>query len=209
MNNDRLRSLLEEHADLERRLADPAIHSDQAEARRVGRRYAELSGIAKTSAELDRVLDDLAVARELAPEDPLFAAEATELADRVPHLEQRLSELLMPRDPNDAKDVLFEIKAGEGGEESALFAGDLLRMYQRYAERRGWVFEVLDVQESDLGGLKDIAVAIRTRVFLTKAWRLVPAEVGGRRPPGAAGAGHRVAGPNSYQRGRGTGDSGG
>ena len=69
----------------------------------------------------------------------------------------------MPRDPNDAKDVILEIKAGEGGEESALFAGDLLRMYLRYAERHGWVTEVLDSQESDLGGFKDVAVAIKTK----------------------------------------------
>jgi peptide chain release factor 1 len=81
----------------------------------------------------------------------------------VPAIEERLAELLMPRDPNDAKDVILEVKAGEGGEESALFAGDLLRMYLRYAERRGWVTEVLDSQESDLGGFKDVAVAIKTR----------------------------------------------
>ena len=69
----------------------------------------------------------------------------------------------MPRDPNDAKDVILEVKAGEGGEESALFAGDLLRMYLRYAERRGWVTEVLDAQDSDLGGVKDVSLAIKTK----------------------------------------------
>ena len=69
----------------------------------------------------------------------------------------------MPRDPNDAKDVILEIKAGEGGEESALFAGDLLRMYLRYAERRGWRTEVLDATESDLGGFKDVTVAVKAR----------------------------------------------
>ena len=78
-------------------------------------------------------------------------------------MEERLVELLTPRDPDDGKDVILEIKAGEGGEESALFAGDLLRMYLRYAERRGWVAEVLDSQESDLGGVKDVAVALKTR----------------------------------------------
>src|SRR5699024_9758670 len=68
-----------------------------------------------------------------------------------------------PRDPQDAKDVILEIKAGEGGQESALFAADLLRMYQRYAERHGWVVEIIDSQESDLGGVKDVAVAIKSR----------------------------------------------
>ncbi len=159
----RLSGLLAEYAQLEARLADPAIHADQAAARKVGRRFAELSPISKTAAELDRARADLAAARELAGEDPAFAEEADTLAEAIPGLEERLAELLMPRDPSDAKDVILEVKAGEGGEESALFAGDLVRMYLRYAERRGWVTEVLDEQESDLGGFKDIAVAINTR----------------------------------------------
>jgi peptide chain release factor 1 len=160
---DRLSALLAEYSELEGRLADPAIHADQATARRVGRRFAELSSIAKTAAELNQARGDLAAARELAAEDPGFAAEAADLEAKLPEVEERLAELLMPRDPNDAKDVILEIKAGEGGEESALFAGDLLRMYLRYAERRGWVTEVLNAQESDLGGLKDAAVAIKTK----------------------------------------------
>jgi peptide chain release factor 1 len=81
----------------------------------------------------------------------------------MPALEERLAELLAPRDPHDAKDVILEIKAGEGGDESALFAGDLLRMYTRYAERHGWVTEVIDAQDSDLGGVKDVSLAIKTR----------------------------------------------
>jgi peptide chain release factor 1 len=158
-----LDSLLEEYADLEQRLADPAIHTDQGAARRVGRRFAELTPIHKTAAELEQARADIAVARELAAEDAGFAVEADELARRIPVLEERLAELLAPRDPNDGKDVILEIKAGEGGEESALFAGDLLRMYLRYAERRGWVTEMLDTQESDLGGIKDAAVAVKSR----------------------------------------------
>ncbi len=163
MSNERLTALLAEYAELEARLADPAIHADQAEARRVGRRFAELTPIHKTAAELDSTRADLAAARELAAIDPDFAAEAVSLEQRLPDLEEKLAELLAPRDPNDAKDVILEIKSGEGGEESALFAGDLLRMYLRYAERRGWVTEVLDSQESDLGGVKDVSVAIKTR----------------------------------------------
>jgi peptide chain release factor 1 len=163
MNSERLDSLLAEYAELEQRLADPAIHADQNTARRVGRRFAELTPIAKTEAELSHVRGDLSAAREFAADDPDFAAEAAELEARLPELEERLAELLMPRDPNDAKDVILEIKAGEGGEESALFAGDLLRMYLRYAERHGWATEVLDSQDSDLGGYKDVAVAVKTR----------------------------------------------
>jgi peptide chain release factor 1 len=163
MSTDRLGELLQEYADLEGRLADPAIHADQAAARRVGRRFAELTPIHKAALELDEVRSNLAAARELSSEDAEFAVEADELALRVPVIEERLAELLAPRDPNDAKDVILEVKAGEGGEESALFAGDLLRMYLRYAERRGWTVEVLDTQDSDLGGVKDVAVAIKTR----------------------------------------------
>jgi peptide chain release factor 1 len=163
MSTDRLSALLAEYEELEKRLADPAIHTDQTAARRVGRRFAELTPIHKTSGELDQLRADVSAARELAEEDPGFAAEAEELSARLPVLEERLAELLAPRDPNDAKDVILEVKAGEGGEESALFAGDLLRMYLRYAERRGWVTEVLDTQDSDLGGVKDVSVAIKTK----------------------------------------------
>ena len=163
MSEDRLGALLQEYAQLEAQLADPAIHADQAAARRVGRRFAELTPIHKAAAELDQVRGDVAAARELAAEDAGFAGEAAELEERLPVLEEKLAELLAPRDPDDGKDVILEIKAGEGGEESALFAGDLLRMYLRYAERRGWLTEVLDSQESDLGGYKDVAVAVKSK----------------------------------------------
>jgi peptide chain release factor 1 len=158
---DRLSELLAEYDELEKTLADPAIHADQAAARRVGRRFAELTPIHKTAGELTQARSDLTAAKELAELDADFAAEAAGLETRIPDLEEKLAELLMPRDPNDAKDVILEIKAGEGGEESALFAGDLLRMFSRYAERRNWIIEVLDSQESDLGGYKDVAVAIK------------------------------------------------
>ncbi|SCL41439.1 bacterial peptide chain release factor 1 (bRF-1) [Micromonospora pallida] len=163
MSSERLAALLDEYADLEKRLADPAIHADQGTARRVGRRYAELVPLHKAAGELAQARADLAAARELAAEDPSFAAEVDSIAVTLPTLEERLAELLIPRDPHDAKDVIVEIKAGEGGEESALFAGDLLRMYTRYAERRGWLTEVLDAQDSDLGGVKDVSLAIKTK----------------------------------------------
>ncbi|TDB72812.1 MULTISPECIES: peptide chain release factor 1 [unclassified Micromonospora] len=163
MSSERLAALLDEYADLEKRLADPAIHADQATARRVGRRYAELVPLHKAAGELAQARADLVAARELAAEDPSFATEAESIAATLPVLEERLAELLIPRDPHDAKDVIIEIKAGEGGEESALFAGDLLRMYTRYAERRGWLTEVIDAQDSDLGGVKDVSLAIKSK----------------------------------------------
>ncbi len=161
--SDRLSGLLAEHAALETELADPAVHADASRARRLGRRYAQLAPLVETKRALDAVRDDLAAARELADEDASFAAEAAALEQRVPELEERLRSLLVPEDPDDDKDVILEIKAGEGGAESALFAGDLLRMYLRYAERRGWATEVLDAVPADLGGYKDVAIAVKSR----------------------------------------------
>jgi peptide chain release factor 1 len=160
---DRVGALVAEYADLERRLAEPGVHANQAKARELGRRYAELGPVVATIRELGAVRDDLAAARELAADDPSFAEEADQLAASIPGLEQKLRELLLPRDPNDGKDVILEVKAGEGGEESALFAGDLLRMYLRYAERQGWKTELLGSTESDLGGYKDVSVAVKAR----------------------------------------------
>jgi peptide chain release factor 1 len=163
MSNDRLTTLLEEYAQLEKRMEDPSIHSDQALVRRVGRRYAELAPLHAAYNELQAARADLAAARELAAEEPSYAAEAAALVATVSEAEERLGEMLIPRDPHDAKDVIIEIKAGEGGQESALFAGDLLRMYSRYAERHGWTVEVIDAQESDLGGVKDVSVAVKSK----------------------------------------------
>ncbi|HET6287458.1 MAG TPA: PCRF domain-containing protein, partial [Amycolatopsis sp.] len=126
MDSSSLWGLLEEHAQLEEQLADPSVHADQAHARKLGRRYAELSPVVKTIRELDTARDDLETAKELVSEDSTFAAEAEEISAKIPALEAKLTELLLPRDPYDGSDVVMEIKSGEGGEESALFAGDLL-----------------------------------------------------------------------------------
>ncbi|MDT0441345.1 peptide chain release factor 1 [Streptomyces johnsoniae] len=155
--------LVGEHADLERRLADPAVHADQGTARRLGKRYAELTPIIAAYRSWKRHGEDIETARELAAEDPDFAAEVKDLQARREELTDELRLLLVPRDPSDDKDVILEIKAGEGGDESALFAGDLLRMYLRYAERVGWRTEIIDGNESDLGGYKDVSVAVKAR----------------------------------------------
>ena len=156
-----VQELINQHAELERQLADPALHADQDAARKAGRRYGELSRIVRVARDLDQARNDLEAARELGTEDPAFAAEAQTIAERVPQLESELAELLAPRDPYDGSDVVMEIKSGEGGAESALFAGDLLRMYLRYAERRGWQAEVLDATEAELGGYKDVTLAVK------------------------------------------------
>lgn len=156
-------ALVDEYAELETRLADPSVHADPALARKLGRRYAELGPTVAVARELATARSDLDAARELADEDPAFADEAAALAAAVPGLESKLAELLVPRDPHDGDDVVMEVKSGEGGEESALFAGDLVRMYTRFAERRGWKVEVLDAVDSDLGGFKDITLLLKSR----------------------------------------------
>ncbi|MDQ4103181.1 MAG: peptide chain release factor 1 [Actinomycetota bacterium] len=162
MDTAAVQALLDQHAELERRLADPALHADPDAARKLGRRYGELSRVVRIVRELDTARGDVAAARELATEDPAFAVEADTLADRIPQLETELADLLLPRDPHDDSDVVMEIKSGEGGAESALFAGDLLRMYLRYAERHGWQAEVLHSTEAELGGYKDVTVTVKS-----------------------------------------------
>ena len=159
---ERLSDLAEEYARLERDLADAAVHADPERARTLGRRYGELTTLVQAYQEWQRTAADEQAARELAAEDHSFTAEAEELARHRVQLEGRLTELLAPRDASDGKDVLLEVKAGEGGEESALFAADLLRMYLRYAERRGWKTEVLDSTVTGLGGYKDATVAVKS-----------------------------------------------
>ncbi|MDX6743744.1 peptide chain release factor 1 [Actinocorallia sp. A-T 12471] len=162
MNFD-LDDFLREYADIELALGDPAVHADQKKARDLGKRYAHLRPIVEAYRELEQAEDDLGTARELAAEDKAFADEAVAIEAQIAELNERLKRLLVPRDPNDDKDVIVEIKAGEGGEESALFAGDLLRMYTRYAERIGWKTEVIDSQLSDLGGYKSVTMAVKAK----------------------------------------------
>ena len=156
-------ALVEEHAALEARMADPALAGDQAALRTASKRYAALAPTVAAYHAWKTAQGDLDAARELAREDEAFAAEVPVLESVASEAAERLRRLLIPRDPDDDRDVILEIKAGEGGEESALFAGDLLRMYLRYAELRGWRTELLDATESDLGGYKDVHVAVKAK----------------------------------------------
>lgn len=163
---DRLAPLRQEHARLQESLADPALHEDAGRARQVGRRYAELEGILAAAARLQATTADLETAhelQELGEGDEELSAEAEQLRCRLESEREHLEDLLAPRDPDDGKDVILEIKAGAGGEESALFAAEMLRMYRAFAESQGWKVEVLTSAESDLGGLKDVTVAIAAR----------------------------------------------
>ncbi len=158
---ERLAGIASEHAQLERDLSDPSVHADQDRARALGRRYSEISPLVHAYTEWQQTCGNEAAALELAGEDASFGLEAEQLARHRAELESRLEHMLVPRDALDAKDVILEVKAGEGGDESALFAGDLLRMYLRFAERQGWKTEVLTATVTGLGGYKDATVAVK------------------------------------------------
>ncbi len=155
--------MVREYQELEKQMADPSIHDDQGKARQLGRRYAQLGPVVAGFNAWKSAADDLEAAKEMAAEDPSFASEIPAMEVVVESAADKLEELLLPRDPNDDRDVIIEVKAGAGGDESALFAGDLVRMYQRYAEKRNWKVEIIDMTESDLGGYKDISMAIKSK----------------------------------------------
>ncbi len=156
-----VQQLLAEHDELQAQLADPELHSDPVRSRKVNRRYAELARIVAAYHEWRQLTDDLAAATEMASEDASFAEEIPGLTESLEAAQEKLRRLLIPRDPNDSRDVIMEIKMGEGGAESALFAGDLLRMYLHYAESKKWKTEIIEQTSSDLGGVKDVQVAFK------------------------------------------------
>ncbi len=155
---DPLDDLLAEHALLEERLADPKVHEDQGQARELGRRYAELGPIVAAVAVRDSLREDLQAARELGMDDEVPGMQVD-----LDAVEDKIVQLMIPKDPADVKDVILEVKGGEGGDEAALFAGDLVRMYTRYAERQGWKVEVVSQTEGEMGGFKDIQLAVKSR----------------------------------------------
>lgn len=159
---DSLSGLRAEHASLQQQLSDSAVHANPALAKKLNRRYAELSAILQADDDVKKLEQDLVATKELAAEDSAFAEEIPNLEEMLTVAKEKLRRLLIPRDPDDGRDVIMEIKAGEGGAESALFAADLLRMYMYYAQSKGWKAELLDKTESDLGGIKDCQVAIKS-----------------------------------------------
>ena len=156
-----VQSLLAEHDELQVQLSDPDLHSDPARSKKVNRRYAELARIVAAYEDWRTLTDDVEAATEMATDDASFAAELPGLTESLEAAQEKLRRLLIPRDPNDARDVIMEIKMGEGGAESALFAGDLLRMYLHYAESKKWKTEIIEQTSSDLGGVKDVQVAFK------------------------------------------------
>ena len=151
---------LEEYQSIEEQMASPEVVSNPDKLRKLGRRHAELGAIVSAYTAYKQVKDDLEAAKEMASEDPDFAEEAKRLESELPAVEEKLRTALIPRDPDDARDTIMEIKAGTGGEEAALFAHSLLRMYTMYAQNRGWTLEVLNLNETELGGVKEAIVSV-------------------------------------------------
>jgi peptide chain release factor 1 len=162
----RLRQALDRAAEVERLLADPAVARDSAQLQSLGREHARLAPIARLADRLARLQSDLDQARELADEaDPelvaLARADLARLPDEIAGVSAELQELLVPRDPHDDRDAIMEIRAGTGGDEAALFAADLYRMYQRFSERHGLRWEPMSLSDGTLGGIKEAIVAVR------------------------------------------------
>jgi peptide chain release factor 1 len=162
----RLRQALERAAEVERQLADPAVARDSAQLQSLGREHARLAPIARLAERLARLESELEQARELADEaDPelvaLAHADMARVPDEIAAVSEELQALLIPRDPHDDRDAIIEIRAGTGGDEAALFAADLYRMYQRYSERHGLRWEPMSLSDGTLGGIKEAIVAVR------------------------------------------------
>jgi peptide chain release factor 1 len=145
------------YKDVQERMSDPSVYNDHREAADVGRRLKELEGPYKLAQDWKSARDDLVAARE----DPDLRELVPELEQRAAHIEEELRLAMVPSDPADRKDVIVEIRQGEGGDEAALWAGDLYRMLTRYAERRRFKVEELEASPSDGGGYKQISFAVK------------------------------------------------
>jgi len=162
----RLDELEREYDELERRMADPAVVADPPQYRQVSKAWSDLQEIVGVYREYRTVEKELEEAQGLLADldmRDLAEEEVEHLNTRLQELEGKLQLLLLPKDPNDDKSVIVEIRPAAGGEEAALFAGDLFRMYSRYAERRNWKVEVLNAQETGIGGYSDVVMAIEGR----------------------------------------------
>lgn len=172
---DKLQAIKEKHLDLEQQLADPAAATDQNRFRKLNKEYSDLREIVHAFDRYSLARKQLEESRELlvSEKDPqmreLVQTEIGELQEQLPLLEQQLKVLLLPKDEADARNVIIEIRAGTGGDEAALFAADLLRMYQRYADRQGWKCVILDYTESSVpGGFREVTLEVSGQdVFAT------------------------------------------
>jgi peptide chain release factor 1 len=168
--NDRLHELERTHRDLILRLADPAVLASPKEYRETNQALAEITPVVTLWRELQQVRSELAQNEELLAElersDELYEMareERQQLEQRVEPLEEQIRVQLQPKDPNDRRNVVLEVRAGTGGDEASLFAAELFRMYTRYAEQHGWRVQIIDLSESEVGGTKDVSAIVEGR----------------------------------------------
>ena len=163
---DKLHAVEEKYRELESLISDPAVLADMPKWQKLSREHAQLAPVVEKYREYKKVREGLLEAKAIFDDNPdadmrrLAEDEIAELRPRLEVLERELPILLLPKDPNDAKNVIVEIRGGVGGEEAALFAGDLFRMYARYAERRGWRVDVIDKNATEIGGFKEISFSV-------------------------------------------------
>ncbi|MBT5537288.1 peptide chain release factor 1 [Candidatus Poribacteria bacterium] len=163
---EKLGEIEDKLASIDKDLGDPEVYSRASELERLGRMRSEIEPVATASAEYRKVLDELGEARELLETESdqelrdMALEEIEVLRERQEQLEEELRILLLPKDPNDEKNILLEIRAGAGGDEAALFAGELMRMYGRYAEGKRWKMELVNSNPTELGGFKEVVVSI-------------------------------------------------
>jgi len=171
---DKLQQIESRYEELTRELSSPEVTSDSARFQKIAKTHAELGGIVEKYREWKKIEQGLAGTKQLLAESTdaemkqLAHDEERQLTAQRATVEQDLKRLLVPRDPNDEKNVILEIRAGTGGDEAALFAAELFRMYSRYAESQGWRAEVLDSSPSSLGGLKEITASISGKKVYSK-----------------------------------------
>jgi peptide chain release factor 1 len=170
--DEKLRGIVAKHADLARQLSDPEVVSDLSAYRALSKQYAQLGPLVEKFGQFRKAEDDCRDARELlasaddAEMKAMASDEIRDLESTLASLEAELKVLLLPSDPNDAKNVVLELRAGTGGDEATLFAAEMFRMYSRYAESQGWKVETTDLSESSVGGIKEVIAVIEgNRVY--------------------------------------------
>lgn len=164
---ERLDFIENKYEELSIKISDPSVMTNQKEWQKLCKEHSDLEVVVNKYKEYKKVIDDINTDKEMIQEESdrelreMLQEELKELSQRQEELEQELKILMLPKDPNDDKNVFIEIRAGAGGEEAALFATNLFRMYTRYAERVGWRVEPMSVNETDLGGLKEVVFMLK------------------------------------------------
>jgi peptide chain release factor 1 len=161
---DKLEKIIAAYKELETKLGDPAVVADQHQYNKLAKDYANQGPLVAKAREYVQALDDLAAAKEMLsdPDMKEFAQEEiSEIEDSLPKLEEDIKFMLIPADPADEKDIIVEIRGGAGGDEAKIFAGDLFKMYERFAGEKKWKIELLDVMPSEAGGYSEISFKVK------------------------------------------------